>query len=348
MALGAALGTESQQIPAELLRELLDASRSLWKAAPWLFWSNVETLTLTVAGDTQPREVCLLGNGGEEFGFALYEAPGTVARFTDAIEEGDTDAPLRPESLALTFHDEPAWVRTAVRQGTALPVFPLPLRAGHGDVQPLRPGDALLLVAVARALADLTPMRRKVRGEAQHGVQHVVAEVDAPLPLFTGLLVGSFASPFTVGWVRPAPLPAVLPVRVPAGKRLRLPTRKVSETLLDFASPLVEARGAPLLPEDLQEVLALSITAWNAVVLDAWEPGSDWVELVRQAIRALPGSMRTGVERDFELLVERKRARFADDPRLLSGLELVARGPFDVGVRLEGRLTPAMHEVYGG
>jgi hypothetical protein len=48
----------------------------------------------------------------------------------------------------------------------------------------------------------------------------------------------------------------------------------VSETLLDFASPLTGDLGDLLDLGDVHEVLALAITAWNAAVLDAWEQGA--------------------------------------------------------------------------
>lgn len=48
----------------------------------------------------------------------------------------------------------------------------------------------------------------------------------------------------------------------------QLPTRKISETLMEFAEPLLERAPEHLSPQRLAHVLIVPITIWNAVILD--------------------------------------------------------------------------------
>jgi hypothetical protein len=48
----------------------------------------------------------------------------------------------------------------------------------------------------------------------------------------------------------------------------QLPTRKISEALLEFAEPLLAHAPDHLSPQKLEHVLIVPITIWNAVILD--------------------------------------------------------------------------------
>ena len=52
-------------------------------------------------------------------------------------------------------------------------------------------------------------------------------------------------------------------------KRFRFPDRKISETFLDFASPLLELAPPGVAKEDVEEAFRIAFTTWNAVVFDA-------------------------------------------------------------------------------
>jgi hypothetical protein len=47
------------------------------------------------------------------------------------------------------------------------------------------------------------------------------------------------------------------------------PTTKISQTLSDFASSMVNGLPHDCTKRELEAVMAIAITAWNAVTLDA-------------------------------------------------------------------------------
>ena len=259
------------------------------------------------------RELCVLGNGGEEFGFALYEQPGSVERMGRLSEEERIQQSFHQGSLALLYEEEPAWVRTEVRRVTGLPVFPAPLRISGGDFAPLRREDLLTLLAVARALARLSPERLELQEEVSLGGLQVTAHLRAHVPLFTAWHPFPESPPKRPRPVeqQAAPVPAVPPP----------PRRKISQTLLSFVQPLI-LEPEEMDPDRFMTMLDLAVTTWNAVVLDTWEPGQDRVEATRAAVRALAGEVREVLLPFFEALVERKRSSFQEDPRLMGGLRV--------------------------
>jgi hypothetical protein len=332
MALSTRWGSLGSEIPPEfflrLVDQILEVAMALWQARPWELWTDIEVFELRLeGGDSRWREGCLLGNGGEEFGFALYSKPGSVERLGELAEEERLQELLSVESLALSFQDEPVWVRSAVHQATRLPLFPLALRISDGDFAPVRQEDLMVLLAVARALTRLSPEELEPRGEVSLGGLQVTARVRAHLPLFTARRSSPPALPRGTGPAAPEA----------AVERPPLPHRKISETLLSFVQPLIpEPVGGD--PNLMMVLLELGVTAWNAVVLDTWEPGPDRVGAVRAAVQALPRARRKGLLPLFEELVERKRRDFPEDCRLMSGLQVHWSFGGEPSVRLEARL----------
>ncbi|MBX3744721.1 MAG: hypothetical protein KF833_05380 [Verrucomicrobiae bacterium] len=93
----------------------------------------------------------------------------------------------------------------------------------------------------------------------------------------------------------------------------RFPDRKISETLLDFAEPIVALLGPQPSQGRLTEALQVAITIWNAIVLDAVEQGSEHMDRVRKAL----GS-HWEVNPAIRIPVERRHQFFADDMRVIS------------------------------
>lgn len=335
MALSTQWGPLSHETPPELLVRFIEVAKSLWQARPWELWTNIEVFELRLEGvDSCWREGCLLGNGGEEFGFALYREPGSVERLGGLAEEERLQKALDVESLAFSFQEEPSWVRSAVRQSTGLAMFPLALRISGGGFAPVRREDLMVLLAVARALTQLSPEQLEPRGEESWGGLQVTAHVRAHLPLFTARRSSPPALPRCTGpTASKAPLPRTA---------LPLPHRRFSAMLLNFVRPLM--------PEFIKEepglsrmLLELGVTTWNAVVLDTWEPGPDRVEAVRAAVQALPRILRERLLPSFEQLVERKRRDFQGDCRLMSGLQVRWSAEGEPQIRLEARFSGATH-----
>ena len=328
-------------LPPEVVVALLDASADLIRAAPWEHWTNEEVFPVHLEGSVRgTRELSVLGTGGQELGLGLFDRAGSVERLSLSAPPGQGGEVLIPDSLGLTLDDEPSWVVKAVQQVTGLPFVPSVLRVLGNTPRLETAEDVVTAAAVARALARARPEERESEVELQVGGLHVRARLEIPLPLLSGRYVGK--APLTA--------PRVL-LPVPSGRpRREVPTRKVSETLLEFAQPVLEEAGYLDDPQDeLFLILALALSAWNAVVQDTWEREKGWVERARASLRRLPADDREQMTRDFELLVERKRRHFADDPRLFDRLEVVTRGPGDLNVRLMGVVAPgARAEFVGG
>jgi hypothetical protein len=116
----------------------------------------------------------------------------------------------------------------------------------------------------------------------------------------------------------------------------RIPTRKISETILDFGEPL-PSRFDETPPIDvMREILMTVITVWNAHVLamPMWgEP--EHLERLTECLSSpgVPEEMR-GL---LDALVRRRNERFKDDPRAV-GEWAVKSVNGEYGLRCDARL----------
>ncbi len=323
----------------EVTEALLDATAALIRAEPWEAWTNEEVFTVHLEGAVRgTRELSVMGSGGSEFGFALFDRAGSVERVSmSGLPGGNVDV-LIPDSLGVTLEDEPVWVTKAVKDVTGLPFVPDVMRVQRNTPRMGNTEELVLAAAVARALALARPAEREVDVTLKIGDLQVRALMEVPLPLLTGRYVGELDL-LSLATQRP---------QAKRAPKRKLPKRKVSETLLEFAKPILDGIEESEDPEaELFTSLALALSAWNAVVQDTWEPEKGWVERARATLRRMPRDVREILLHDFELLVERKRRHFANDPRLLDALDIVRR-PEDLGVRLIGVVTPGAWPEFVG
>jgi hypothetical protein len=120
--------------------------------------------------------------------------------------------------------------------------------------------------------------------------------------------------------------------------------RKISETVLDFAAPLLNALGPNPDAAQLQNALAIAIAAWNAATIDAWKPGTTAeAESVRASLAAAAGADPAAMLALFDGLLDRKRSLFAEDLRAVGKWEVA---PSEKGFALtaDGYLPAAMVE----
>ena len=110
----------------------------------------------------------------------------------------------------------------------------------------------------------------------------------------------------------------------------------MTDTLLEFAQPLLAHAGEELTGDQLKELLELLVAIWNAITVDAWGKGTRHaVEL--QAVMA-------GSEAPPELVTlfhefsRRKLELFADDLRAVGKVEVEPDGEGGFVVRAEARL----------
>ncbi|WP_141590483.1 hypothetical protein [Myxococcus sp. AB056] len=323
----------------EVTEALLDATAALIRAEPWESWTNEEVFTVHLEGTVRgTRELSVMGSGSSEFGFALFDRAGSVERMSmSGLPGGNVDV-LIPDSLGVTLEDAPDWVVKTVKDVTGLPFVPDVMRVQRNTPRLGNAEELVLAAAVAQALALARPEEREVNVELKVGDLRVRVQLEIPLPLLTGSYVGKLDL-LSLATRRPKATHA--PTR-------SLPTKKVSETLLEFAKPILEDVEDSEDPQaELFTCLALALSAWNAVVQDTWEPEKGWVERARATLKRMPRDVREMMLHDFELLVERKRRHFADDPRLLDALD-IARRPDDLSVRLAGVVTPGAWSEFVG
>ena len=91
------------------------------------------------------------------------------------------------------------------------------------------------------------------------------------------------------------------------------PTRKISETFMDFISPLLKPTGGKPTKDELESALKVGFVAWNAVVLDAVKGGTHYTDELRRLGAVNPLS---------EIMIQRKQVIFPDDHRLIGRYEL--------------------------
>ncbi len=101
----------------------------------------------------------------------------------------------------------------------------------------------------------------------------------------------------------------------------KFPDRKISETFLHFAEPLLDAHGPRATLAQMEESLKLAFTIWNAVVFDDAVGDSHFIDGVRS---------HTAHDCDLaafvEFLIFRKRSVFGHDHRLVGEFKLRRNG----------------------
>jgi hypothetical protein len=99
--------------------------------------------------------------------------------------------------------------------------------------------------------------------------------------------------------------------------------RKISETFLEFAEPLWVPLGPAASDQELEQVLLLAWTVWNAIVFGAAAPNQPCQQELRE-LRNLV-DQDSGARMVVEHLIARKQTLFADDQRLIGRYRLNRR-----------------------
>jgi hypothetical protein len=109
------------------------------------------------------------------------------------------------------------------------------------------------------------------------------------------------------------------------------PVRKISETFLCFAAPILHDLLSEAPEDRAREALQVSFTAWNAVVFADVLNDHRYLDEIR---RLTGGKPETALL--MEQLIARKRALFADDERLIGSWE-VTRTEDGINLRADAR-----------
>jgi hypothetical protein len=114
--------------------------------------------------------------------------------------------------------------------------------------------------------------------------------------------------------------------------------RKISDTLVDFAQPMLELAPPDATAADIEQRLRIVVLLWNAVVIDEADPSQDFLSGIRRTVGQAPFP---GVPSLIELLIERKQRDFADDRRLIGHFSVRSDPDGGFTIRAEARAAPA-------
>jgi hypothetical protein len=103
-------------------------------------------------------------------------------------------------------------------------------------------------------------------------------------------------------------------------KNLNLSNRKISETFLNFSSPLIDSIGEDATKYQVEQVLKITYTVWNAIILDEVKGITNHISMLRQTVENDPMSSAL-----IEQLIDRKKKMFADDLRVIGEYSLTQK-----------------------
>jgi hypothetical protein len=121
-----------------------------------------------------------MGHGGQTYGIALYEEPGSIARVAEAVDEGRKADAARIPVLGVTLDDTPRFAVEALHAAFDLPVVPVPMKVRGGRPEPLAEHEIVLLAAAMGAAAELNPAKREATVGLSFGDRLVSVAIRAP------------------------------------------------------------------------------------------------------------------------------------------------------------------------
>ena len=108
--------------------------------------------------------------------------------------------------------------------------------------------------------------------------------------------------------------------------------RKISETFLDFATPILRSTGERATEEDIDQILRVAFTIWNGVVYDKVNGNNHYVQQIRELTSRDPFSRSLA-----DQLINRKLKLFADDDRLVGEYKITYKDG-ELHMRAEARV----------
>jgi hypothetical protein len=99
--------------------------------------------------------------------------------------------------------------------------------------------------------------------------------------------------------------------------RANIPDRKISETFLEFAAPLLVPLGPGATEHEMNQALQIAFTVWNAVVYQTVNDDTHYLEMLGDLTAGQPEVVAL-----INQLIERKRRQFGDDHRIVGHVQL--------------------------
>jgi hypothetical protein len=112
--------------------------------------------------------------------------------------------------------------------------------------------------------------------------------------------------------------------------------QKISQTLLEYAAPLLEHMPPGASFSQRHSVLQVVITVWNALVVAQWGQ-QDMLPDIYRRLEQMPEPDRSTMREMIDLLVERKRKLFPNELRAVGNWELRVKNNGDLALWAEAR-----------
>lgn len=100
-----------------------------------------------------------MGSGGQEYGIALYEEKGAIAKLSRLFDDGRVHEAAKIRSIAVTMDDEPLWAIKAMKDAFGLARLPVTMKVARGAPGPVDATDLATLATALMAVAQLTPRK---------------------------------------------------------------------------------------------------------------------------------------------------------------------------------------------
>jgi len=113
--------------------------------------------------------------------------------------------------------------------------------------------------------------------------------------------------------------------------RINIPDRKISETFLEFAEPLLVPLGPCATEYEMNQVLQIAFVVWNAVVYESVKQDAHCLEMLQDLTASEPEIVLL-----VDQLIERKRSQYGNDHRIVGDFKLTIRSG-ELNLRAEAR-----------
>lgn len=113
--------------------------------------------------------------------------------------------------------------------------------------------------------------------------------------------------------------------------RIKIPDRKISETFLEFAEPLLVPLGPRATEDEMNQALQIAFAVWNAVVYETANDDTHCLRMLQELTAGQPEAVAL-----VNHLIERKRHQFGNDHRLVGDFKLTIQEG-ELNLRAEAR-----------
>lgn len=168
LAYGLAHGPAAGRPNLDVLVRFFQACTTYWRARPWDLIDSYMAVPITLGAGGRARQVeaSVMGSGGQEFGLAVYDEPGSIERVGALVDQGRMQEVLRVAANAVTLDEEPAWAVEALKEAFGLERLPVPMRIRKGKAGAPANEDLLDLSAALEAVAALASSEEAEDAEA--------------------------------------------------------------------------------------------------------------------------------------------------------------------------------------